>query len=85
MELPKDGIIDAYAMIVDINGYTPMIADAVYINGIAQFVRDVLVGGVFAVEKNGGAVVGFMGDAFLAVLNSPDSVFKTCVADGNIL
>jgi len=65
MDLSKERIIDAFAMIVDINGYTPMIANVKYINGIAQFVRDVLVGGIQAVEKSNGVVVGFMGDAFL--------------------
>lgn len=79
MEVPKDKIIQAFAMIVDINGYTPMIANATYCNGIAQFVRDVLAGGIYAVEKNGGAVVSFMGDAFLAILDNPDSVLMTCV------
>jgi len=78
MDLSKERIINAFAMIVDINGYTPMIANAKYINGIAQFVRDVLVGGIEAVEKNNGVVVGFMGDAFLAVFDNPDSVLMTC-------
>jgi len=79
MELPENTIIEAYAMIVDINGYTPMVANVKYINGIADFVRDVLVGGIVCVEKNGGSVVGFMGDAFLAILDNPEKVVTTCI------
>ena len=79
MELPKIGMIEAFALIVDINMFTPMVSKASYSNdSIAQFVRDILSGGVGMVEKYGGSVVSFMGDAFLAVLDDPEYVFMTC-------
>ncbi len=76
--IPKYKGIEVFAMIVDINSYTKMVAnpDA---NLIAQFTRDVLSGGVDAVENNGGEVVGFMGDAFFAILSDADEVFRCCV------
>ena len=67
----------AFAMLVDINGFTQMVAKAGG-ESIAQFTRDVLAGGIAAVEHNGGEVVGFMGDAFYALLFDPDNVFGCC-------
>ncbi len=69
----------AFAMIVDINAFTLMVAKGEKETGnIAQFVRDILSGGIEAVEKSGGLVVGFMGDAFLALLEDVDKVFDCC-------
>lgn len=78
ISIPNSGFISAFAMIVDINGFTRMVARA---EGdlIAQYTRDVLAGGVSAVEKNGGEVVGFMGDAFYALLADADEVFQCCI------
>ena len=45
---------------------------------MAQFVRDILSFGVEAVEKSEGLVIGFMGDAFLALLEDGDKVFDCC-------
>jgi hypothetical protein len=78
MELPKIGTIEAYAMIVDINSFTPMVSKSSQSDLIAQFVRDALSGGVDMVQKHGGSVVSFMGDAFLAILDNPDSVYMSC-------
>jgi class 3 adenylate cyclase len=78
MELPEIGTIEAFAMIVDINGFTPMVSKSTQSDCVAQFVRDVLLGGIDMVQKHGGAVVSFMGDAFLAILDNPDSVFMSC-------
>ncbi len=77
--IPIHSGIEVFAMIVDINGYTKMVSnpDA---NLIAQFTRDVLIGGVEAVQKNEGEVIGFMGDAFLAILSDSEDVFKCCVS-----
>ena len=77
MHIPVGGSLDAFAMIVDINGFAPMV-DKSEGNSIAQFVRDVLTGGIEAVERNGGEVVGFMGDAFLAILPSAEEVARSC-------
>ncbi|MFH1069499.1 MAG: hypothetical protein V1794_07735 [Candidatus Glassbacteria bacterium] len=79
MPFPKIGTIEAFAMIVDINGFTPMVSKSTKSDCVAQFVRDVLSGGVCIVEKNGGFVTSFMGDAFLGILDNPDSVFMSCV------
>ena len=70
MDLPKNRGVSAFAVIVDINRYTKMVSDA---DGdlIAQFVRDFLDGGISAIEKQNGEIVGFMGDAFLALV--PDA------------
>ena len=78
MILPKNGSIEAFAMIVDINGFTPMVSGSTKSDGVAQFVRDVLSGGIDMIQKHGGSVVSFMGDAFLAILDSPDSVYMSC-------
>lgn len=78
MKLPEIGTIEAFAMIVDVNGFTPMVLESTPSDGVAQFVRDVLSGGIDMIQKHGGFVVSFMGDAFLAILDSPDSVYMSC-------
>jgi class 3 adenylate cyclase len=77
IEVPKNGSIQGFAIIVDINGYSNIVAhpDA---NLIAQFTRDVLYGSVNAVENNNGIVVGFMGDALLAFIEDAEDVGKCC-------
>jgi hypothetical protein len=79
MKLPKIGTIEAFAVIVDINGFTPMVSRSTKGESIAQFVRDTLSGGIETVQKHGGAVVGFMGDAFLSVFDNIASVYMSCV------
>jgi class 3 adenylate cyclase len=64
---------DAFAMIVDLNGFTRMVARD-EVGTVAQDTRDALTGGIRAVEENAGLVVGFMGDAFLAILEDDESV-----------
>lgn len=76
--IPQNSSLKVFAMIVDINGYTKMVSNS-DANLIAQFTRDVLYGGISAVEKNGGEVVGFMGDAFFAILSDSDQVFNSCI------
>lgn len=75
-ELPRSGTFTAYTMIVDINGFGKLAFSD--FKGIAQFTGDVLIGGIYCVEKNGGQVVGFMGDAFYAILHDADKVFSCC-------
>ena len=58
--------LEAFAMIVDINGFTRLVKE--YDAEIAQFTRDLLSGSVRCVEEHGGHVVGLMGDAFYALL-----------------
>lgn len=61
LRIPRSGSISAFAMIVDINSFTQLVRTSN--DGIvSQFTRDVLRGGVAAVEEEGGEVVGFMGD-----------------------
>jgi class 3 adenylate cyclase len=65
--IPENGCINAFAIIVDINGFTSMVAKDD--SGMtAQFVRDVLAGTIDAIEKEGGEIVSYMGDAVLGVL-----------------
>jgi len=78
MKLPEIGTIEAFAMIIDVNGFSPMVSASQPSDCVAQFVRDVLSGGISIVQKNGGSVVSFMGDAFLAILDNPDSVYMSC-------
>lgn len=75
--LPSMGIFEAFAIIVDINGFTGMVA-ASNRNLIADFVRDVLAGSIYAIEEAGGEVVGFMGDAVLGVLPDAESAAQAC-------
>lgn len=65
-------------MIVDINHFTTMVRRT-WDTTSAILTRDILEGAIERVEQNGGEVVGFMGDAFLALLDSVDSVFTSCV------
>ena len=54
MKLPEIGTIEAFAMIVDVNGFTPMVSESTPSDGVAQFVRDVLSGGIDMIRKHGG-------------------------------
>jgi class 3 adenylate cyclase len=69
---------DAFAMIVDINAYS-LIVEGGGSDMAAQFTRDVLTGGIVAVEQSGGDVVGFMGDAFLAFLPTAQAAVDSCI------
>jgi len=75
--IPKQGDFAAFAMIVDINGFTNMVRAAEDIL-LADFIRDVLQGSIRAIETEGGEVAAFMGDAILAVLPDADSTYAAC-------
>lgn len=75
--IPELGIIKAFAMIVDINHFTRMVAED-YTGMIAQFVRDVLSGPIAAIERYDGEVVGYMGDAILGILPTGDGTASAC-------
>jgi len=79
MNLPEIGTIEAFAMIVDVNGFTQIVSRSKRSDGIAQFIRDVLIGGIEITKKHGGLVVNLMGDAFLALLDDTHSVYMVCV------
>lgn len=79
IKTPEDGQTVAFAMIVDINSFTKIVSESEG-NMISQYVRDILSGGIVAVQKYEGEVVGFMGDAFLAVLPTAESVFLSCMS-----
>lgn len=74
----ENGTINAFAMIVDINGFAQMVAKSDG-NLIAQFTRDVLAGGIASVERQNGEIVGLMGDAYYALLQNERDVFHACV------
>lgn len=76
MDLPKSGSIEAFAMLVDINGFGRLVNSD--FPGIAQFVSDVMIGGVQQVQRFNGEVVGFAGDQFYALLDTAENVFAVC-------
>ncbi|MGO9020618.1 MAG: hypothetical protein ACLQVJ_19940 [Syntrophobacteraceae bacterium] len=69
--------IEAYAMIVDINGFSQIVRACV-VGGVAQDVRDILAGPIGVVEASGGEVVAFMGDAFLGIIENDDQLLEAC-------
>lgn len=75
--IPNAGTIRAFAMIVDINHFTRMVASNDG-NLIAEFVRDTLMNPIAAVERYDGQVVGIMGDAILGILPTGESVLAAC-------
>lgn len=79
MEIPRFGAIEAFAVIVDINGFTAMVSRGKNDPMMVGLVRDVLACSVDAVERHDGAVVGFMGDALLAVIPRGQSVVDACL------
>ena len=79
MKLPKIGTIEAFALVVDVNGFTSMVKKTSKSDLVAQFVRDILSGGIEIIERHKGSIISFMGDAFLAVLDNVDSVYMSCV------
>ncbi len=79
IDLSEEKLINAFAIIVDINSFTRMVSESDG-NLIATFIADVLYGGVNAVENSNGQVLGFMGDAFFGILPDTDSVFNACVS-----
>lgn len=83
-KIKKNKSIEAFAMIVDINRFTSMVNKGEE-SGLptAQFIRDILSGYIQAVQKNDGIIVGFMGDAFLALLETADQVFNSCIGIAN--
>ena len=76
--IPENGSIEAFAIIVDINGFTSMVGKDES-GAIAQFVRDVLAGSIDAIEKEEGEIVSYMGDAILGVLPTVESVVRACI------
>lgn len=77
--IPKDGHFHGFALIADINGFTGLVRRSAG-NFIAQFVRDVLLGPVGAIEQAGGEVVAVMGDAVLGILPDTQSITHACVS-----
>jgi class 3 adenylate cyclase len=79
IKIPKDESgLEAFAMIVDINGFTLLVNSHIDAS-IAQFTHDVLIGGIGLVEEQGGQVVGLMGDAFYALLPDAKSVVECSI------
>jgi class 3 adenylate cyclase len=70
--------LEAFAVIVDINAFTPMVNESEG-NTIAQFTRDILVGAIHHVESVGGEVVGFMGDAIYGLIDTAEATYQACV------
>lgn len=64
MNIPKSGLFSAFSLIVDINSFTRLVAFH-DLSNISNYVHDVLIGSVSAIEDCGGSVIGVMGDAIL--------------------
>jgi class 3 adenylate cyclase len=77
MKFPEIGSILAFAVIVDINWFTKMVAED-DLGMSAQFARDILAGPIDAIERNGGEVVGYMGDAILGILPDGQTTVNAC-------
>jgi class 3 adenylate cyclase len=69
--------VSCVALIVDINGSEKLI-DAGQDGLTGQFFRDVLEGGIHAVEKCNGSVISFTGDGFVAVLPTEIDAAQAC-------
>jgi class 3 adenylate cyclase len=80
IKIPKSGSFSAFAILVDINGFTRMVKKAEMTNSMATFTHDVLAGAIMAVEGVGGEVVGFMGDALLGLIENEKSTAEACIA-----
>ena len=79
MNIPKSGLFSAFSLIVDINSFTRLVAFH-DLSNISNYVHDVLIGSVSAIEDCGGSVIGVMGDAIFGVLESSDVVVQSCSA-----
>jgi class 3 adenylate cyclase len=77
--IPKDGHVQGYAIIVDLNQFNSMVSKAEETGDlIAQFTRDALSGAIFEIEAEGGEVVAFMGDAVLGFMPDGEGVALAC-------
>ena len=73
----KQHHLDCVALVVDINGSEKLIrAGADALTGL--FFRDLLSGGIEAVEEGNGSVISFTGDGFQAVLPTEKDVAHAC-------
>jgi hypothetical protein len=73
----KERYLDCVALVVDINGCEKLIGAGA--DGLtAQFFRDLLAGGIDAVEKCNGSVISFTGDGFQAVLPTEKDAAHAC-------
>src|SRR5207247_957187 len=77
ISLTKDKSLEAFAVIVDINSFTTMVAHPKS-NLIADFTRDILIGAIEHIEQSGGEVVGFMGDAILGLIDTAQNTYSAC-------
>ncbi|MGJ8643696.1 MAG: hypothetical protein ACSHX9_09835 [Luteolibacter sp.] len=78
IEIPEGGSFEAFAIIVDINGFTRMVSKGDDTGLMAQFIRDVLAGAVEEIENNEGAIVAYMGDAILGIIPPGENVASAC-------
>lgn len=73
----KQDHLDCVALVVDINGSEKLIGAGA--DGLtAQFFRDLLSGGIEAIEKCNGSVISFTGDGFQAVLPTERDAAHAC-------
>jgi class 3 adenylate cyclase len=73
----KKHSVSCVALVVDINGSEKLIAAGA--DGLTgQFFRDLLAGGIKAVEQCNGSVISFTGDGFQAVLPTEKDAAHAC-------
>jgi class 3 adenylate cyclase len=80
MNIPKSGYFHAYSLIADINSFTNLVNYHQLPAGVADYVRDVLVGAIAAIENCEGSVIGVMGDAIFGTLPDADSAMGACIS-----
>lgn len=78
IKIPNHGSFDAFAIIVDINGFTRMVSQGDDSGLMAQFIRDVLTGPIQEIEKNEGVIMGYMGDSILGIIPPGEHVALAC-------
>lgn len=69
--------VEAFAICVDINGFTKIV-EAEATGTISDMIRDTLIGSVRAIEKCGGDVFAFAGDAIVGALPDAYSAYAAC-------
>lgn len=69
--------LSCVALIVDINGSKHLFR-SFGANLVGQFVRDILIGSIGAIEQANGSIISFTGDGLIAVLPDEDAAAIAC-------
>jgi class 3 adenylate cyclase len=69
--------LSCVALVVDVNG-SELMFNSWHANLVGQFVRDILVGSIRAIELAGGSILSFTGDGLIAALTDEDKAAEAC-------